>query len=145
MADITGSVVISDEFGVQGMERRVLGKFDFAAALVDTDTYTIANLFPNDLTYKVKSFKLWGTVMDTNESPTLAVSVGNSDDADGYLAATVMDGIQDNAVIGGTGDFIGADEGVQNTDLTMTVTADPATGATSGTWYFEIVAEPKRI
>jgi len=145
MADITGAVVINDEFGVQGMERRVLGSFTFSAALVTTDTYTIANLFPVDLTYKVKSFKLWGTIMDTNATPTLAVSVGNSDDADGYLAATVIDGIQDNAVIGGTGAFIGDDTGVKNKDLTMTVTADPATGATSGTWFFEVVAEPKRI
>ena len=143
MADITGSVVIGSQFGEQDASSTVLGKFDFSAALATVDTYTIPNFFPRGKKLFIESFEAYGDVFDTNETKTLAISVGNSDDPDGLLTSTVLNYTQKGVVICGDGAFVGGDALVDNTDLTLTVTANPATGATSGTLYFRVVARDR--
>lgn len=137
MTAITGTLVETPNLGKVGRREPVLAKFTFAAALVNTDTYTISDVFPYPV--KVHSVRVVGTIMDTNATPTLGISVGNSDDPDGFLKAIVINQTGQTNIVGVDGALIKT--GISNKDVTMTVTADPATGATSGTWYLEFDAE----
>jgi len=136
MAAITGSLVYKPQLGLVGSTEVVRAKFTFAAALATTDTYDITGLFPYPV--QIKGVKLFGDVMDTNATKTLAVSVGNSDDADGFLEDIVL-GQTVQTSISGTGALIGTI--IDNKDIAMVVSANPATAATSGTFILEFVVQ----
>ena len=137
MAAITGTLVESPNLGLPGRREPVLAKFTFAAALATTDTYSISDLFPKPV--KIHSVRVIGDIMDTNATPTLDIAIGNSDDADGFLKDIVITQTGQTNIVGFDGALIKSV--ISNPDITMTVNADPATGATSGTWYLEFDAE----
>lgn len=136
MAAITGTAV-DGKLGLVGARRPVKGVFTFAAALSTGDTYTITDLFPYPVI--VHGVKVVGTVMDTHATPTLAITVGNSDDADGFLKNIVIKQTTQTNIEGFDGALIGTV--ISNKDVTLTVSANPGTGATSGTWYLVFDAE----
>lgn len=145
MAAKTGSVLVAGKTGELGQQYDAVGYIDLDAALATTNTYTIANLFPKGK-YKVVGFDFWSPELDTNASPTLTFSVGNSDDPDGYLK-TINGGLPAQAPANGSqlnykgnGDLIGTTP-TPNRDVTLTVVADPATGVTSGRLFFGFTLE----
>ena len=126
-----------------GEQRWVRGVITLDAAFATTNTYTIANLFPSG-GCKVLALRHASIEADTHATPTLVYEIGNSDDANGFKTSfTSAIGLQNSlasqAVAIGDGALIGT--AITNRDLTLTVTADPATGATSGDLIFEVLIE----
>lgn len=143
MAAKTGTVVVAGKRGEVGQQYTARGKIALDAALATTNTYTISNLLPKGGA-KVIAFRFYGVEVDTNATPTCTVSIGNSDDPDGFLktkggAVGLQNSLAGQLTYFGDGDLIGTT--VTNRDLTMTVVANPATGATSGDLFYELVLE----
>lgn len=136
MAAKTGTPV-NTKLGLPGTVRPVTAVMVHDAALSTSNTYTIADLFPKPVL--IHGVTISGTAMDTNTAPQLAITVGNSDDADGFLKSVVISQKNPYNVFGADGALINTV--ISNPDVTMTVAANPATGASSGTWYFTFWAE----
>ena len=142
MAAKTGSVLLTSRPQL-GEQRMVSAYIDLDAALATTNTYTISNVFP-DGGCKVVSMSHSSVRGDTNATPTLTYTIGNSDDADGYKttwtsAIGLQNSLASQAICAGDGALIGTD--ITNRDVILTVTANPATGETSGRLRFEFIIQ----
>jgi hypothetical protein len=140
MTAYTGSVVRSTKFGRQ-TQLEALVKVSWSANLAAADTLTIADVIPEGQKLGDYDFELFGTVGDSNATPTLAVKVGTETDDDAFIPATVIKQTT-QTFLKGTGAAINT-AGASTTDdrdIVITVTANAATGVSSGTWYGLLLA-----
>jgi hypothetical protein len=121
MAAYTGSIVGTNALGRPGELSVVTGKFTFSAAtLATTDTFT-AELFTQngvEVPVEILGFEIFSTVATP---ASLIASVGNSDDADGFMIATGFTQTL-QMVRHGNGALIGTR--IKNKTVSMTVTVD---------------------
>lgn len=139
MASYDGTITISGKAGEIGTQSKARGEFALPGALADTDTITWSNLLPKGGA-KVIDVQVFGVEVDTNATPTLTYTVGDGTDADGYITTkTGAAGASGQHFAKGDGALVDTD--VTGRDVVLTVTADPATGATSGTLFVEVTVE----
>lgn len=144
MAAYTGTIDIAGKNGELGQQNFCRGKYALAGALANTDTITFTNLLPL-AGGKIVGFRFYSPELDTNATPTMTFTIGNSDDADGYLK-TVNGGLPAQLPANGSqlnycgnGDLITTT--VTNRTVVLTVTGVVATGETAGNLYVEIILE----
>lgn len=133
----TGTVTTQGRTGEIDTEFTAVAEYDLnGTALVTTDTYTISNFLPAGKK-QCLYFQVWTSAeLDTNATPTLDIAVGNTGDADGFLTDTV-NAFEKGFVFGGDGALVGEASSFTDTDLTLTVNTNPATGATAGIIHFK--------
>lgn len=137
MTAYTGSVLTTTGFGRQDDRAEVTCSVAWTEALSTSDTLTIADAFPEGQKLLVERVHLFGTNPDTNATQTFGFKLGTEDDDDAFQAATVIDdagGQISYFCTTGKGTTI-----TDATDIVLTPTADPATAATSGTFYIEFI------
>lgn len=138
MTDYTGSIVGTNTIGQTGQLTIVRGKISFDAATLaenPTDTYVILNLFTQNnipVAVDVLGHRLYST---TTTPASLVATVGNSDDADGYLKSKALTETGQLVRVG-DGDLIGTR--VTNPSVTMTVTT-AAGAAYTGDLIYEFL------
>lgn len=141
MTAYTGSWLVAPRLGRQDTSVTILGSVAWSgAALASGDTLTIADLSKLGDSLIVEDFEVFGTLPDTNATQTFGLKIGPSgddSDDDGLLVATVINQ-RAQLFLKGNGAFIGSGtiDGANN--LVATVTANCATGVTSGTMYFKL-------
>lgn len=102
-------------------------EFNLTAALAAGDVITALRLHPR---FRVTGGVLKSDDLDTGATPTLTLNVGDADDPDRYFAAATVGqagGVTDAMAATGV-DYLTT----RYTDVTITVAAGPATGATTG-------------
>lgn len=135
MVDYTGSIVGTNTIGQTGQLTIVRAKISFTSATLaanPTDTYVIADLFTQNtipVAVDILGFKLYST---TTTPASLVATVGNSDDADGYLKSKALTETGQLVRIG-DGDLIGTR--VTNASVTMTVTTGAGAAYTGDLVY----------
>ena len=143
MAALTGTNAIAGKNGEVGMQFTATGTYTLAAALANGDTITWSNLLPLGGA-KIVAVRFFAPELDTNATPTMKWTLGNSDDADGFIieqggAVGLSNSLPTMIVAGGTGALM--DTTVTNRNVVFTVTAAVATGATTGTIRVEFLLE----
>jgi hypothetical protein len=139
MTAFTGSWLTKPRLGRQDTTELAIGKVSWSGgALASGDTLTIAGLIPFGENAIIDSVTLFGTIPDTNATQTTGFKIGVTGDDDVFLAATVINQ-RAQLNLKGTGASIGgaALEGLL--DLIITVTANAATGVTSGDLWVEVL------
>lgn len=139
MAAYTGSLdTPANQLGYSGKLTVVRAKFTFSSAtLATTDTFTASSIFTQngiDVPVIVRGVTFFSS---TTTPASLQLSVGNSDDADGYIAAVAVTETG-QAVRKGAGDLV--DTRVTNSGVTMTVTNN-AGAAYTGDLFIEFLVE----
>lgn len=144
MANHTGSLVFTPNLGLIGIPQLIMGTVTFAEALDTAETITIS-VDTNGIPVFVHDFSVEGTNMDAHATvKTLGVKWGTSGDDDGFQVATVYNALGTiMPAISAPGALIGTK--VNLTSIIGTVTADPATDVTSGTWTVKMWATPCSI
>jgi hypothetical protein len=144
MVAYTGTIDIAGKNGEIGSQNFCRGKYALAGALANTDTITWPNLLPL-AGGKIVGFRFYSLELDTNATPTMTFTVGNSDDADGYLE-TVNGGLPatlpangSQLSYAGNGALIATT--VTNRNVVLTVTGVVATGVAAGNLFVEIILE----
>lgn len=133
MTAYTGTNVITPRFSL-GEVMTMIGEFDLAdgaPGLANGDTITWPDFFPDGFTVTPVLVHFYSVEVDTDASATGTATIGNADDADGYIATFALFGSatpqlyrwSDGALIG---------TAIDANDLVLTVTAAIATTATTG-------------
>lgn len=136
MADKFGTIVIAPRGGEQAVPNVSRGKLALDAALSTSNTYTFRGLLPRSVINVLSATIVSDVELDTNATPTLNISLGTSDDADGFIKGQAG-AFNAGTPIVGNGALIGTE--IKNAqDVVMTVAANPATGATTGNIFVEI-------
>ncbi len=143
MTAYTGTITVAGKNGEVGQQFNAVGKYTFGTEVEDTDTITWTNLLPNNSS-KVVGFKVYGTELDTNATPTATFTIGDGTDPDGYLttkggAVGLQNSLAGQLIYFGDGALMFTD--VSSRDVVLTMTAATATGASSGTIYVEVLIE----
>lgn len=141
MTAYTGTVLATTGFGRQDERASVICSVAWTSALSTSDTLTISNAFPPGVKLLIEEVTLFGTQPDTNASQTFGFKLGTENDDDAFQAAVVIDNPNGQLVhhcVTGIGTTIDDDE-----DIVLTPSANPATGATSGTFYIKVIARPQ--
>jgi hypothetical protein len=141
MTAYTGSVIRSTKFG-RNQQLEVLAKVAWAdAALASGDTLTIADAFPEGVKLGDVYFEMFGTIPDTHATQTSGIKIGTETDDDAFVPATVISQRMQWFLVG-TGAAINTADAVitDQRDIVATMTANAATGVTSGTLYFRVIA-----
>ncbi len=141
MVDYVGTILGTNTLGQTGQATIVRGRFTFSSATLaanPTDTYVISNLFTQNtipVAVEILGFRLYST---TTTPANLVATIGNSDDADGYLKSKAL---TETGQLSrhGDGDLIGTR--VTNPSVTMTVTTG-AGAAYTGDLIFEFLVRP---
>lgn len=144
MTAYSGTINTAGRLGEIGRQTIASGSYALTGALVNADTVTWDNVFPNGK-FKVISFRYWSPELDTNASPTMTFTIGDETDPDGYLT-TINGGLPATAPTNGSQlNYMGNGALLNTTtagrDVVFTVTAAVATGASSGTLFWEAVIE----
>lgn len=145
MTAYTGTVTIPARAGERGIQTTGMGSYALTGALVNADTITWTDAVPLGTQAKIVGFRFFSVELDTNASPTMLFKVGDGTDDDGYLTSKGGGVGLQNSLAGqlayfGDGAIIGtATQAGRN--IVLTVSAAVATGATSGTLYYEVTVE----
>jgi len=131
MAAYTGTWLKKPRTGRQDANETAIGKVSWTAALTTADTLTIANLVPFDENVIVDEVIIYGTLPDTNATPTTAFKAGTAADDDAFLVSTVV-APKSQVNLRGNGAAIASTVITGAADLIITPTANAATAATTG-------------
>lgn len=130
--------------GERGLYQKFLGYITLGSAdangttvstCATTDTITWSGVLPDK--FKVIGGAAWGVETDTNATPTHKFTIGNSDDADGYLVETTGAVNRSNSLaqqfcVKFDGALIGTT--ISNSSIVLTPTANPATIGSGKVW-----------
>lgn len=139
MTDFTGSWLVKPKMGRQDTQIRAIGKISWSgAALEINDRLNIINLIPFGEKVIVDSFRMFGTIPDTNATQTIGFRAGVTGDDDAFLTPTVINQ-RTQLNLSGNGASIGGAAIEGSKDLVITVTANAGTGVTSGDVFVELL------
>lgn len=138
MTAYTGSWLVAPRLGRPDTTQVVLAKISWSgAALASGDTLTVADLTKLGETIIAEDVELFGTLPDTNATQTSGFKVGVTGDDDAFLAAIVINQ-RGQLFLKGTGASVGVGTIGESKDLIVTVTANAATGVTSGDVFVKL-------
>lgn len=143
MTAFTGTNVLTGKGGELGALSIARGSYTFGTEVENADTITWTNILPAQGA-KVVGFKVFGTELDTNATPTATFTIGDGTDADGYLttkggAVGLQNSLAGQLFYEGDGALVGTK--VTGRNVVLTMTAATATGASTGTIYVELLLE----
>lgn len=135
MAALTGTITQAGRW-CSGMEYTALGAYTLVGSITNADTITFTNLLPaNDVI--ILGFEYFGQELDTNASPTLALTAGDGTDADGYLTSKTAGNANGQLQLEGDGAFIGGSTQTGR-DVVLTTSGTLGTAASSGTLFVRV-------
>lgn len=138
MTAYTGSWLVKPRLGRQDETVLAVGKISWSgAALASGDTLTIADFLKTGESAIVESVRIFGTIPDSHATQTSGFKAGVTGDDDAFLAATVINQRTQLHLIG-TGASIGGTALSGAVDFIITLTANAATGVTSGDIFVEV-------
>lgn len=137
MAALTGTNVVGNLWKV-GEQYTALGVYTLVGAITNADTITWDNLLPEgDKT--ITGFTIYGQELDTNASPTLAIIVGDENDADGYLASATAGSANAQFALRGTGAYLNNTTAkTTGRDVIITTSGTLGTAASTGTVFVAV-------
>lgn len=139
MAAYTGSVIVANQIGRFDEAVTIVGKAAWTSTITNADTFTISNFFPRGKKLEIIDVTIYGTVPDTNATPTTSLKAGVTGDDDAFLAATVSTA-KGQLLLKGTGASIG--ETITGaTDVIITTGGTVATGAASGAFFISVTVK----
>lgn len=135
MAALTGTITQAGRWQ-SGMEYTALGAYTLVGAITNADTITFTNLLPANDT-QIIAFEVFGQELDTNASPTLALTAGDGTTANGYLTSKTAGDATGQMHLIGDGAFIGASNQASR-NVVLTTSGTLGTAASSGTVYVRV-------
>lgn len=135
MPALTGTVTQQGRWQ-SGQEYTALGAYTLVGAITNNDTITFSNILPANDT-QIVSLEFFGQELDTNASPTLAVTIGDGTTANGYLISKTGGDATGQLQLIGDGAFIGAST-YASRNIVVTTSGTLGTAATSGTVYVRV-------